>query len=51
MKILDGKLVSDKIKHKLTKEVNQLDSKPGLAVIQVGNEAASEIYVNNKQIL
>jgi len=49
MKILDGKLVSDKIKHKLTKEVNQLDSKPGLAVIQVGNEAASEIYVNNKQ--
>lgn len=51
-KILDGKAVSQRIKDELAKEVAQLKEKginPGLAVIIVGNDPASRVYVNNKK--
>ena len=46
--IMNGKEVALKIKEKLIKEVNLLEKKPGLAVIQVGSDPASSIYVKSK---
>lgn len=51
-KIIDGKMVSQRIKEELAKEVEGLKEKginPGLAVIIVGNDPASRVYVNNKK--
>ena len=50
-KILDGKLVAKKIKDDLKNEVIKLNEKgisPKLAVIMVGNNEASKVYVKNK---
>lgn len=47
--ILNGKKVSEEIFKKIKKEVLALDKKPKLAVILVGNDSSSEIYVNIKQ--
>ena len=49
--ILDGKTLSDKIKNQVAQRVQELKKRgvtPGLAVILVGNDPASEIYVRNK---
>ena len=51
-KILDGKMVSQRIKDELSQEVVELKAKginPGLAVIIVGDDPASRVYVNNKK--
>lgn len=52
MTLLDGKALSNKIKEEVKVEVAQLVEKknitPGLAVILVGNDAASATYVNSK---
>ena len=50
-RILDGKVLSAQIKEEVTNRVTALKAKgitPGLAVILVGNDPASEIYVRNK---
>jgi len=47
--IIDGKTVAEKITAKLKQKVLQMKEKPHLAVIQVGNNAASNIYVNLKK--
>lgn len=47
--ILDGKALSKKILDEIKVEVTKLDKKPHLAVILVGNDPASRIYVNNKK--
>jgi len=47
--ILEGKTLKNKILDDLTKEINKLDIKPTLVVIQVGNDAASNIYVSQKE--
>lgn len=47
-KILDGKLVAEAIKHELVDEIAQLQYKPKLAVVLVGKDDASEIYVSKK---
>ena len=47
-KIIDGKLVRETVKEKLKKEISELKEELTLAVIQVGNNEASNIYVNNK---
>ena len=47
--ILDGKKLSTKILDKLSEEIKKLDKKPSLAVILVGNNPASELYVNLKK--
>ena len=49
MKILDGKACSTKILEKVKARVDKLDKKPHLVVILVGNNPASQIYVNNKK--
>lgn len=52
MMILDGRKISKEIKNKIKLEIEQLKKKihktPGLAVIQVGDNLASKIYVNSK---
>ena len=52
MTILDGKKTSNDIKEEIAVEVSQLISsggkKPHLAAILVGNNGASETYVNAK---
>ena len=51
-KLIDGKLISTQIKDELKAEVAELKEKgitPCLAVIQVGNDPASSVYVNNKK--
>ncbi len=47
--ILDGKTLSKKILEEIKVEVEKLDKKPHLAVILVGDDPASRIYVNNKK--
>lgn len=51
MNIIDGKLVSNKIKEELYNEISCLKIKPSLVVIQIGNDIASSIYVRNKEKL
>lgn len=48
--ILNGKELASKITENLKNEVSALSKKPKLAVILVGNNPASEIYVKNKSI-
>lgn len=47
--ILDGKALSARIKEDLAEEIKEKGIKPGLAVIIVGNDPASRVYVNNKK--
>ncbi len=51
--ILDGKAISAKIRESIKNEVEKLVKKglraPGLVVIQIGNNPASEIYIKNKK--
>ena len=52
-KILDGKMLSAKIKDELKQEVENLKKdgiNPSLAVIIVGDDPASKIYVKNKKL-
>ena len=49
--ILDGKLVSQKMRERLRREVEELAAEgivPGLAVVLVGNDVGSQVYVRNK---
>ena len=52
MSIIDGKKISTLIKDKIISEVQTLKNKtgkiPGLAVVLVGNDPASSVYVRNK---
>jgi methylenetetrahydrofolate dehydrogenase (NADP+)/methenyltetrahydrofolate cyclohydrolase len=50
--ILDGKAVAARVKAQVAKEVEQLKSEgifPGLAVVIVGDNPASRVYVNSKK--
>lgn len=49
MQILDGKALSNQILDELKKEIAKLDKKPHLAVILVGKDEASKLYVNIKK--
>ena len=51
MKIIDGKLIAVEIQNKLKLRIDEFKKKnitPGLGIILVGNDPASEIYVRNK---
>ncbi len=51
-RIIDGKEVSSAVRESIKNEVLELKEKgivPGLAVIIVGNDPASRVYVNNKK--
>lgn len=52
MKLLNGKELADKIKDEVKSEVKQMNENNQdvcLAVIQVGNDLASSVYVRNKE--
>ena len=48
-KLIDGKLISTQIKDELKKKVADEHIQATLAVIQVGNDPASSVYVGNKK--
>ena len=47
--LIDGKALAGSIRQEIKEEISQLSTKPGLAVIMVGDNPSSEIYVRNKQ--
>ena len=47
-KILDGKALAAKMKEEIRTEAAKLPRQPGLAVILVGDNGASQVYVRNK---
>ncbi|MCD8562699.1 MAG: hypothetical protein LRY54_01235 [Alphaproteobacteria bacterium] len=46
--IIDGKTIAADLRTALKKEVEALSLQPGLAVILVGDDPASQVYVGNK---
>ncbi len=48
MKIIDGKALALKLRDELKLKIDALNQKPGLAVVMVGEDPASQIYVRNK---
>ena len=48
MTIIDGKKLAENLRHKIANEVRQFSRPPGLAVILVGDDSASQAYVRNK---
>ena len=47
--IMDGKTLSAKVKGEVREQVSQMKEKPGLAVILVGDNPASRVYVTSKE--
>ncbi len=48
-KIIDGKEISTNIRQELKNSLLKVERSPSLVVIQVGNNAASTVYVKNKE--
>ena len=48
MKIIDGKRIAAAIREEIRQDVAQMQRKPALAVVIVGEDPASQIYVRNK---
>ena len=48
MKIIDGKALALKLREEIKANVEKMKNKPGLAVVIVGDDGASQIYVRNK---
>src|SRR3989338_1486970 len=48
-KIIDGKAIAQKIRENIKQQVASMKIKPGLAVVRVGNDPASVVYVNSKE--
>lgn len=46
--IIDGKTIAADLKESIAEKVAAMDVKPGLAVILVGDDPASHVYVRNK---
>ncbi|MBE6689249.1 MAG: bifunctional methylenetetrahydrofolate dehydrogenase/methenyltetrahydrofolate cyclohydrolase FolD [Ruminococcaceae bacterium] len=49
MTVIDGKAVSASLRAQIREEAEKLPEKPGLAVILVGDDPASQTYVKNKK--
>lgn len=49
IKIIDGKLISEEIIKEIKLAPSRTDIVPGLALVLVGNNPASEIYVKMKE--
>jgi len=50
MNIIDGKEIAKNLRLKIADEVKTLERPPGLAVILVGEDPASAVYVKNKEL-
>lgn len=49
MTVLDGKALAEKVKEQVKAQAAKLPRKPGLAVVLVGNDPASRVYVTSKR--
>ena len=49
MILIDGKKISDNIRQELAEEVKKIQKEVGLAVLIVGEDPASQVYVRNKE--
>lgn len=49
MKLLDGKKVKEEVLENIKEELNELNKKLGLVVVQVGDDPASSVYVKQKE--
>lgn len=47
--IIDGRKIAAKIREQIKQEISKLSAKPKLAVIQVGKDPASSVYVKMKE--
>ncbi|MGI5963613.1 MAG: bifunctional methylenetetrahydrofolate dehydrogenase/methenyltetrahydrofolate cyclohydrolase FolD [Lawsonibacter sp.] len=47
--IMDGKALAEKVKNQVRAQVEKMKRKPGLAVVLVGDNPASRVYVNGKK--
>lgn len=47
--IMDGKALAEKVKAQIREKASKLRRQPGLAVILVGDNPASQVYVRNKE--
>ncbi len=47
--IIDGKALAAKVKDSVRQEAARLPRKPGLAVVLVGDDPASRVYVTSKR--
>jgi methylenetetrahydrofolate dehydrogenase (NADP+)/methenyltetrahydrofolate cyclohydrolase len=47
--LINGKKIAQELKNKIILQVQQMEQRPGLAVILVGSDPASKIYVENKE--
>ena len=48
-KIIDGKQFARSVRREIRRQVKKLNFIPGLAVVQVGDDPASTVYVSNKE--
>ena len=46
--IIDGKAIAAQVKDEIAAKTAKMERKPGLAVILVGDDPASHVYVRNK---
>ena len=46
--LLDGKTLAKQIKERVRRDVEAMEKKPGLAVILVGENPATRVYVDGK---
>ena len=47
--IMDGLMISNKIKDELKEKIEKINIKPSLTVVQVGDNSASNLYIKNKK--
>ena len=47
-RILSGAEIAEAVKREVAEEIKNLDYRPGLTVVRVGDDAASAVYVGNK---
>ncbi len=48
-KIIDGKKIAQELREEVAQQVSQMSRPPGLAVVLVGEDPASKVYVNAKE--
>jgi methylenetetrahydrofolate dehydrogenase (NADP+)/methenyltetrahydrofolate cyclohydrolase len=49
-KIIDGKAIAEKVRSELKEKIAKSSGKPGLAIVQVGDNPVSAVYIHKKMI-
>ncbi|MFH1352311.1 MAG: tetrahydrofolate dehydrogenase/cyclohydrolase catalytic domain-containing protein, partial [bacterium] len=48
-KIIDGKSIAEALRKEITEAAGKMETKPKLVAVQVGENPASRVYVNNQR--